>query len=240
MPVGSGRTPSDAPHRRQARWPAATKKARFQRGSTLRLVIVAPKFKPFDLRKKFKSAHRNLPHWQQPGATYFVTFRLADSLPKSIREQFAEMRQLNTSESFSWIDRYLDAGSGNCIFNIPANAATVASTLQHFDEKQYSLGAFVVMPNHVHALVQPIEPNSLTSILHSWKSFTAHKLQRQVGIDGRVWQEESFDRIVRDPVELKITTEYILANPAAAGLHSGTYTIGHGSARWLESSAYLQ
>ena len=196
---------------------------------------MASQFEPFDLRKEFESTHRNLPHWQQPGATYFVTFRLADSLPKGIREQFAEMRELNTSESLAWIDRYLDAGSGDCILRIPAHAALVASTLQHFDEKQYSLGAFVVMPNHVHAIVQPIGPNSLTSILHSWKSFTAHKLQRHAGINGRVWQEESFDRIMRDTAELKSTTDYILANPAAAGLPSDTYLVGRGSARWLKS-----
>ncbi len=195
---------------------------------------MAQKFQPFDPRREFQATQRNLPHWQQPGATYFVTFRLADSLPTGVRERFDEMRRLNDSESFAWVERYLDAGSGACILGDPKHALTVASSLRHSDGKHYALGAFVVMPNHVHALVQPADQATLTAIVHSWKSYTAHELQRMAGIKGRVWQEESFDRIVRDVIELKKFHDYILANPEAARLQPGNFLVGQGTANWLE------
>src|SRR4051812_8027696 len=105
-------------------------------------------FHPFDPRKAFKATHRNLPHWHQPNATYFVTFRLADSLPVEVRERFEELRRLNELEAFDWIERYLDAGNGSCLFKEQKYASIVASTLRYFDDQRYLLGAFVVMPNH--------------------------------------------------------------------------------------------
>jgi len=195
---------------------------------------MSPAFQPFDPREDFTAKQRNLPHWRQSGATYFVTFRLADSLPVEARVRFEEMRRLNDAEAFAWVEEYLDAGSGACPFKNPKHARTVASALRHFDGKRYSLGAFVVMPNHVHALVQPARPTALTSIVHSWKSFTAHELQRQAGISGQVWQEESYDRIVRDETELRVFHDYISANPTGARLLPGSFIVGQGSARWFE------
>jgi REP element-mobilizing transposase RayT len=193
---------------------------------------VASSFQPFNPRGEFKATHRNLPHWHQPGATYFVTFRLADSLPVEVREQFEEMRRLNNSDTFAWMERYLDAGSGSCLFKDPEHATALASTLRHFDERHYLLGAFAVMPNHVHALVRPTHPNTLTAVLHSWKSYSANQLQRRAGITGRVWQEESFDRLVRDESELAKFHSYIVGNPVAAHLRPGTFVLGEGSANW--------
>ena len=190
-------------------------------------------FQPFDRHSEIQTAHRNLPHWHQRGATYFVTFRLADSLPTEVRLRYEEMRQLNDPDVFTWMERHLDAGRGDCILGGLAHASLVATSLQYHDGKRYALGEFVVMPNHVHALVQPIGLTTLSSILQNWKSFTAHELQRRAGIVGRVWQEESFDRIVRDENELKKFTEYILANPTAAYLPPDTFMIGRGSANWL-------
>lgn len=187
-------------------------------------------FQPFNPRADVAITHRNLPHWQQPGATYFVTFRLADSLPAEARERLAELRQLNESEAFTWIDRYLDAGSGSCLLKNPEHASAVAASLRHFDGRHYLLGTFAIMPNHVHALVKPIYPKTLTGVLHSWKSYTAHHLQRSSGISGPVWQEESFDRLVRDESELAKFYEYITENPAAANLQPGSFILGNGSA----------
>lgn len=158
--------------------------------------------KPFDRRGMLAISRRNLPHWQQPGATYFITFRISGSLPAEVRERFEEMRRLNPPEAFTWMDRFLDAGTGPCPFAKPANAALMAETLRHFDGERYNLGAFSVMPNHVHSLVQPHAPFTLTKVVHAWKSFSAHVLQRSHAMEGRVWQEESFDRIVRNEDEL--------------------------------------
>ncbi|WP_194722828.1 hypothetical protein [Noviherbaspirillum malthae] len=49
--------------------------------------------------------------------------------------------------------------------------------------------------------------------MHSWKSFTANRLQREHGRVGAVWQQESFDRIVRDEAEWLEKIQYIMNNP---------------------------
>ena len=190
-------------------------------------------FRPYDPHGVVQQTWRNLPHREQPGATYFITFRLADALPTEARMRLTELRDLNDHEAFAWVDRYLDEGSGSCLFSHPAHAEIVASALRHFDGDRYGLGAFVVMPNHVHALVQPLEPHTRQQVVHSWKSYTANVLQRLAAIDGQVWQDEGFDRIVRDETELRRFHDYILANPTAAHLPEGTFIVGEGIARWL-------
>lgn len=89
----------------------------------------------------------------------------------------------------------------------------VASALKHFDGQRYDLMAYVVMPDHVHILVKPYEKFLLQEIVHSWKSFTAYKLQRQYGRQGGIWQEDYFDRIMRDEAEFLEKAQYILNNP---------------------------
>jgi REP element-mobilizing transposase RayT len=190
-------------------------------------------FQPFDPRGPLNQSWRNLPHWDQPGATYFLTFRLADSLPAAARARLAEMRDLNDADAFAWIERYLDAGAGSCVFAQPAHAAMMAAALRHFDGTRYDLGAFAVMPNHVHALVRPLGAESRTKIIHTWKSYSARELQRVGALHAQAWQDEGFDRIVRDESELRRFHDYILANPAAARLPSGTFMAGTGKANWI-------
>jgi REP element-mobilizing transposase RayT len=74
----------------------------------------------------------------------------------------------------------------------------IAATIMSFRARRYELAAYVVMDDHVHALVAPLPGYDLASILHSWKSFTAREMQRKHKRYGRVWQDEYFDRIVRD------------------------------------------
>jgi len=73
--------------------------------------------------------------------------------------------------------------------------------------------AYVVMDDHVHALLTPIPPHELQNILHSWKSFTAREMQRKYNRLGSVWQDEYFDRIIRDDKELAQKLDYIVGNP---------------------------
>jgi hypothetical protein len=150
-------------------------------------------FQPYDPHHTVSKSWRNLPHWDQPGGTYFITFRLSDSLSAEVRARMAELRATDNFEAFAWVDRYLDAGLGSCLLAEPENAQTVMSALRHFDGTRYHLGAFVVMPNHVHILTQPIVPHARTEVVHSWKSYTAHELQHSTGTWGPVWQDESFE-----------------------------------------------
>ena len=95
----------------------------------------------------------------------------------------------------------------------PAERTLVVSAIKHFEHERYELTAFVVMNDHVHVLVTPSEQHRLEEIVHSWKSYTTHCIQRQTGRQGSVWLVESFDRLVRDEAELLEKAEYILNNP---------------------------
>src|SRR5262249_6646048 len=95
----------------------------------------------------------------------------------------------------------------------PDERAVVVSALQHFDGQRYELSAYVVMNDHVHVLVSPLGKYRLQDIMHSWKSYTASRLQREYGRYNSVWQDEYFDRIVRDEEEFLEKAQYILNNP---------------------------
>lgn len=91
--------------------------------------------------------------------------------------------------------------------------------LQYWDDRKWTLYAAVIMPDHVHALVQPrAKPESmgvydLAEIIHSVKSFSVHQINQQRGGKGSIWQDERFDRIVRDEVEFLEKWRYIMNNP---------------------------
>ena len=173
--------------------------------------------------------HRGkLPHWRQESAIYFVTFRLADSLPKDKWEWLRREKELwiklnpephNGRQQVEFyqrftetIDRWLNAGYGSCILARPDCKAIMESSLRHFDGERYELGEFSVMPNHVHAIVAVIGGHQLSAILHSWKSFTAHQFNRMLISSGPIWHPESFDHIVRSPKHLAKIEAYIRDN----------------------------
>jgi REP element-mobilizing transposase RayT len=140
-------------------------------------------------------------------------------------------RQLELSEFLQeWQDRQVDRGFGECWLGRPDIAELVESALRHFDGERYGLGSYVIMPNHVHVLVRPLQGHALSAILHSWKSFTATQANRRLERSGQFWQEESFDHIVRDEHELLKFEKYIVENPTKAGLRPGQFKVGVGKA----------
>jgi REP element-mobilizing transposase RayT len=179
--------------------------------------------------KRFvRKSRGRLPHWQLDEATYSITFRLRDSLPRDvaaalIREREQSIRlTMNPSERaeadrlFSIkLDSYLDQGHGSCILRVDRNAQLVADALRYFDRVRYELHAWCVMPNHVHAMMYLQRGEDLEHVLHSWKSFTAHEIGQ-----GVIWQREYFDRIVRDAEDYWSTRSYVLNNPFKAGLRN--------------------
>ena len=184
---------------------------------------------------------RNLPHWQQDAKYYFLTWCLADSLPADLVRSWqleAEAWRANRRQPLSDADQdefhrlfsdrleaELDAGRGDCLLREPALAQIVADALRHFDGERYELLSFVVMPNHVHVAVRLGETDDLAKVIHSWKSFTAHEINKARGTTGTVWQEEYFDRLVRDEEHLHRLVNYIERNPEKAGLkHCLAYT----------------
>ena len=144
----------------------------------------------------------DLPHWRQAGTTYFVTFRLADSLPQEKLAQWRNERGLwmkahpephDESTRHEYYERFpqrfqqwLDAGAGSCILASPEANGLMEGVLRHFDRQRYTLGTFIVAPNHIHVLVTPLGEHTLSEILHTWKSFSAHEIGKVIKSDSGV------------------------------------------------------
>jgi type I restriction enzyme R subunit len=193
---------------------------------------------PYAPIKKHK---HKLPHWQQGSVYYFVTWRLADSLPKEKLSRWIEERDLwlglhpkpwDTStetefhERFSRaIEEWLDAGEGSCVLRNRALASCVADALLHFDNQRYAMDCFVVMPNHVHALFRLLTPHRLESVVKSWKGFSAREINRRLKKRGPVWQEDYWDRLIRNESHWAKCREYILENPPKARLSQNEFIL---------------
>jgi REP element-mobilizing transposase RayT len=179
----------------------------------------------------------HLPHWEAATATYFVTFRLADSIPqkalrnilfarKDIPSTAAQMgRKISEPERKRLvklhtrrIEKYLDVGVGACFLRNDAVAKVVADSLRQFEGTRYQLFAWCVMPNHVHVVFQTIGGNTLPRILHSWKSYSAKQANRILRRSGEFWQREYYDHLVRDVSEFHCAVQYVIDNPKKAGL----------------------
>jgi putative transposase len=182
-----------------------------------------------------------LPHWQQDGAVYFVTFRLADAIPAGLRGEWESERkawlhshpepwsveiELEYHKRFSGaIEHWLDAGYGSCVLRRQDCAVLVAETLRHFDGERISVISSVVMPNHVHTLFVQNIAWPLEKIILSWKGFSARRINALLGRAGGFWQRDYFDRLVRNHKHIANCIRYIGRNPAKAGLRDGEFIL---------------
>jgi REP element-mobilizing transposase RayT len=190
----------------------------------------------------FTSIHtRNLPHWQQGGVWTFVTWRLGDSLPQSKLRELehekqiwlgfhpkpwsAEIEQEYHQRFHDRVDEWLDQGVGSCLLRTPDNAAVVSGALRHFDGARYRLGSWVVMPNHVHVLFQPMAAHDMADIVQSWKGFAARMINKRERRNGPLWQPEYWDRLIRTQEHFAKCAEYIVQNPAKARLKQGEFVL---------------
>jgi putative transposase len=186
---------------------------------------------------------RHLPHWRQDGATYFVTFRLEDSLPQSkLRElEFfkAEWERRHptphsrndkddlTREIMRRVEAWLDQGMGSCVLRSSDVSAIVMNALHGGDGAEHELDCYVIMPNHVHAIVRPLAPVTmpLELVLQRWKGRSSFDINRHLRRAGILWLRESFDRIIRDEEHLYRTIQYIGRNPRNACLPTSDYRL---------------
>jgi len=95
--------------------------------------------------------------------------------------------------------------------------AEVELCLLQFDGKRYDVDAFVLMPNHVHALIKPALGYDLSTILQGIKGVSANRCNKLLGFETAFWMDESYDHVVRDAQELAAFRNYIACNPAKAG-----------------------
>jgi putative transposase len=208
-------------------------------------------FSLFDPDQEVEISQHNLPHWQQAGKTYFITFRTYDSMPRDVMDAWLNDRNrwlrnhgiepldvdwrrklarlpIDAKREFhrNFTDRFhdlLDECHGACVLRRPDLAKIVGDSLLHFNGDRYEMGDFVVMPNHVHLLVQFTTASAMKDQCRSWKHYTAVQINRTIGASGTFWQGESFDFLVRTPEQFEAIRRYIEENPIRAKLRAGEF-----------------
>ncbi len=183
---------------------------------------------------------RRLPHYQPNDAILFATFRLANSLPKEVavqlllereqresvikKERDVEKRSLLLEEEhkryFGHFDNYLDKVITEIRWLSNSNVAEIVkNAILFYDQKEYDVIAFCIMPNHVHLIADMQRMNvPLHSILQRVKSYSAVKANPILQRSGSFWHRENYDHVVRDGEELKRIIQYVIENPVKAGL----------------------
>lgn len=188
--------------------------------------------------KRHKGWHSRgyLPHLDQPGLVQSITFRLVDSLPREILHRMeAELAGKPDLLKRQRLEAYMDAGYGACHLRNPQIATLVEDAFLYFDGLRYHLLAWVIMPNHVHVLIETLAGYPLGDIVHSWKSFTAKQANKVLGQTGRFWQPDYFDRYIRNEQHFFNIVNYIHHNPVKAGLVEQAAQWPFSSARYLET-----
>ncbi len=210
-------------------------------------------FQPFDPHEAVRIYGTTLPHWRQTGATYFVTFRLADSIPRRVvaewdyeRRVWLKARGIGMDRAGQWrtafeklskhdrrsferdnarkLFRCLDECHGACVLRQPKMAMIVRDALFFFKNQRYELGDFVVMPNHVHLLIAPHAKWELEAVMQSLKRYCARQINAALKHkDTSLWQKSFYDHTVRDEAELQRCREYIRFNPEKARLRIGEF-----------------
>lgn len=183
----------------------------------------------------------NLPHWTIDNAIYHVRFSLADAIPQRISDELlgenrSILAKLKDGNELTGMERrkliryyskrvesVLDAGHGACWLADERIATLTLNALRFFHGERYYLYAWVVMPNHVHTIIQPLSHYRLSEILHSWKSYTANKANKILNLSGAFWEKEYFDHILRDESRLIECIEYVYKNPEVPHLKKPWY-----------------
>jgi putative transposase len=181
-----------------------------------------------------------LPHCDFPGLVQFVTFRLADSMPASRRQEWEHLLAIDdVREKRTRLEEYLDRGHGACQLREPRIAREVEKSLLHFEQQRYQILAWCVMPNHVHVLLH-VWQTPLWKLVRSWKRHVAtiagaqqqerrsptrredHQSTKAPGRRPALrvppdsplrWQREYWDTYMRDEEQERTAIRYIENNP---------------------------
>ena len=178
-----------------------------------------------------------LPHFDGIEIPQFITFHLADSMPRKVILGWQQELKLAQDEQqklllIRRVEKYLDQGYGQCFLKDRRVANMVQNSLLKFDGLRYRLFAWVVMPNHVHSLMTRFEEYELKDLIHSHKSYMAHEANKILRRTGKFWIDDYFDRYTRNEKHFYKTIEYIENNPVKAGLCEKPSDWPYSSARW--------
>ncbi|MCZ7604611.1 MAG: transposase [Planctomycetota bacterium] len=143
-----------------------------------------------EISKELDRWRRHLPHYQVGGKTLFVTWRCLGGITLSAQER-----------------------------------AIVLDCVRQFQQQRYLVFAAVIMPDHVHILIEPLEREpgiwwDLGQLLKGMKGVSARRINKLRSINGSVWQDERFDRLIRTETDFIEKWNYIRMNPVKRGLVS--------------------
>jgi len=199
--------------------------------------------------------HGCLPHFDQGCIFQVITYRLSDSLPQEcLKTLQAELeshdKEKMEEERRKEIEELLDRGHGSCVLKNKKCAEIIEENWQHFNGVRYKLIAYVIMPNHVHVLINAYQGFELGKIVASWKGYSARRINEFIGnagsagrltgfknkiqnagqatgasVDGKLWQRGYWDRYIRDEKHFYQTIEYIKKNFNNGGVILGDNTI---------------
>ncbi len=160
-----------------------------------------------------------LPHRDEPGLTQFVTFRLADSFPVELREQWEKLFQIEDQrERRTQLEAWLDLGHGECHLKDERIAQQVTAKLHAVDGLHCQVMAFTIMPNHLHVLFTTSSV-PMAKLLKDWKGSTSRAASQILGRQGvPFWQADYWDTYMRDVEHEQTTIRYLKNNPVKAGL----------------------
>ncbi|MGN0236104.1 MAG: transposase [Paludibacteraceae bacterium] len=179
---------------------------------------------PLTASRTLDHCRKYLPHIENK-QLQTITFRLYDSLPQEVLQQYKNML-INADENSrsqhirQLVEQYEDTGYGQCFLKDDRVACIVQNALKFNHGKQYQLISWCIMPNHVHTLIEVLPGYSLSTILHTWRSYTAHEANKVLQRTGDFRMEEYYDRYVRDIDHFNNAIRYIDSNPIKAGLAS--------------------
>lgn len=198
-----------------------------------------PRFLPPQSADSIRITYRRLPHWTCDSVIYWITFRLADSLPQDRLQEWRAERDIwiqrnpkpwsdaqftEYNELFGdRLETWLNAGYGSCALARPEVREVVQASLLHFDGKRLYIHAAVIMPNHVHLLMEPLGKNMLSKLLQGIKGASARRANQILGTAGTFWLDESFDHILRSEAQYRHLVNYIAENPQKARLQKHQY-----------------
>jgi REP element-mobilizing transposase RayT len=176
---------------------------------------------------------RRLPHYHSVGQPIFLTWRLHGSLPAN--RSFPSVT--TSGRAFLIMDRIPDHAVSGPLFLRRNEIASMVTDSMHYRDRylrHYQLHAYVVMPNHVHLLMTPLV--EVSKVMQSLKRFTAREANRILGLTGQpFWQDESYDRLVRNQTEFQRIAHYIEMNPVKAGLAATPKDFAWSSARPIDN-----
>lgn len=195
-----------------------------------------PRF--FNEHGEIEVTNNRLPHWQQDGCSYFITFRLADSLPQCLLDEWKqELRIWLLKHPKPWgveeeevyhqrfsaaRERWLDAGYGDCVLRF---SLAREAFVHYLNQQDCEVWSFVVMPNHVHLLLSFSADVDLPVLMQRLKGGSSFEINKVIGRSGPLWARDYFDRLIRDQCHFANCARYIRRNPLKAQLGEDAYTL---------------